>query len=178
MTVHERLRNRNQEFFDGFSQGKLTLRPRLSLLILTCLDPRVDPARIFGLQIGDAVVMRNAGGRVTGDVMSSLAIVGYLASSASVGSTTMPEMVIMHHTDCGMAKLASTEAQQALAQPLGRSHADIAEMAVTDPHESVRDDMAKLLATRGLADSIAVSGCVYDVRTGRVSEVQSAVVPD
>ena len=163
MTAQERLRNRNQAFFDGFSQGKLTLRPRLSLLILTCLDPRVDPARIFGLQIGDAVVMRNAGGRVTEDVMSGLAIVGYLASSTSVGSTTLPEIVIMHHTDFGMGKLASTEAQQALAQPLGRSHADIAAMAITDPHESVRDDMAKLLAARGLADSIAVSGCVYDV---------------
>ncbi len=66
--------DRNLEFANSFNQGDLTLLPRLSMLVLTCLDARVDPAHLFGLELGDAVVMRNIGGRVTDDVIEQIAI--------------------------------------------------------------------------------------------------------
>ncbi len=73
--------DRNLEFASSFNQGDLVIRPRLSTLVLTCLDARVDPAHLFGLELGDAVVMRNIGGRVTDEVIEHIAIVRALGES-------------------------------------------------------------------------------------------------
>ena len=90
--------DRNREFAGSFDQGDLAILPRLSTLVLTCLDARVDPAHLFGLELGDAVVMRNIGGRVTDEVIEQIAILRALAGLVGGGAL---EVVIIHHTDCG-----------------------------------------------------------------------------
>ena len=94
--------DRNLEFSASFDQGDLAILPRLSTLVLTCLDSRVDPAHFFGLQLGDAVVMRNIGGRVTDGVIEQIAILRALAGLVGGGAL---EVAIVHHTDCGAQPL-------------------------------------------------------------------------
>ncbi len=110
------LLDRNRNFAEQFKAGSLSIRPRMSTIILTCVDSRVDPAHIFGLGLGDAVVMRNAGGRITPEVMRDLAILGVLAANMSGPSTMQPELIVMHHTDCGMCRLANAAIQRQVAE--------------------------------------------------------------
>ncbi len=148
------------------------MRPRLSTFIVACLDARVDPGRIFALEVGDAVVMRNAGGRVTPAVLRDLSVLGFLAGSVPGGSPMTPEVVVVHHTDCGLARLVDPEAQRVLAERMGVEPSQIAAMAVPDPYQSVLTDLDRLRSAPGVPDSLVVAGFVYDVTTGLLSEVQ------
>ena len=115
------LLDRNRRFAEQFKAGNLPIRPRMSTIILTCLDSRVDPTHIFGLGLGDALVIRNAGGRITPEVMRDLAILGVLAANMPGPSAMQPELVVMHHTDCGMSRLANPAIQGQVAKQLGLS---------------------------------------------------------
>ena len=97
------LLDRNRSFAEQFAAGDLKILPRMSTILLTCVDARVDPAHLFGLGLGDAVVIRNAGGRITPAVMRDLGILSVLAAAANqpVTSPMQPELVVIHHTDCG-----------------------------------------------------------------------------
>ena len=97
------LLDRNRRFAEQFEAGDLAIRPRMSTIILTCLDARVDPAHLFGLGLGDAVVMRNAGGRITSAVMRDLGILSVLAANMPGPRALQRELVVIHHTDCGMS---------------------------------------------------------------------------
>lgn len=167
--------DRNRHFAEGFSHGGLAIKPRLSTIVLTCLDARVDPARFFELELGDAVVMRNAGGRVTDGVLRDMAVLGYLASLFSGGSETKPELVVVHHTDCGTSRLADPEAQRAVAKSLGIEPAEVEAMAMVDAFESVADDIQRLCVARSVPGGLVVSGYVYDVAVGTVTEVVAPV---
>ncbi len=101
------LLDRNRSFSEQFEAGDLTIRPHMSTIILTCVDSRVDPAHIFGLGLGDAVVIRNAGGRITRAEMGDLGIISVLAANMPGPGAMQPELVVMHHTDCGMSRLAN-----------------------------------------------------------------------
>lgn len=162
---------RNRRFGETFSNGELSMRPRLSTFVVSCLDARVDPGRIFNLEIGDAVVMRNAGGRVTDNVLRDLAVLGFLASLAPGDTPFVPEVVVVHHTDCGMARLADPQVQSVLADRLSVEVADVAALAVPDPIKSVQADVQRLHDAPGVPDSLVVKGFVYDVTTGLISEV-------
>lgn len=165
------LLERNRRFAADFSEGDLAIRPRLSTVVLTCLDARVDPAHFLGLELGDTFVMRNAGGRVTPAVLGDLAVLGFLASRLPGNAAAQRELAIIHHIDCGMSRLADPAAQQELAKRLGIEPADIASMAITDPAESVRADIETLRQMPGAPGSLVVSGHVYDVVTGSLSEI-------
>ncbi len=104
------LMDHNRSFAE-FESGELNIRPRMSTIILTCVDARVDPAHIFGLGLGDAVVMRNNGGRINPAVMRDFAILGVLGANMP-GGAMQPELVVMHHTDCGMSRLINPAIQQ------------------------------------------------------------------
>ena len=167
-----RLLEGNRRFADTFSDGDLHIRPRLSTVVLTCLDARVDPAHLFDLQLGDALVIRNAGGRINPGVLADLAVLGLLAAALPGGNATAPELVILHHTDCGMSRFSDPAARQALAHRLGIEQGQVAEtMAITDPARSVRDDIARLSRTPGPPDTLVVSGLVYDTVNGTVEEI-------
>ncbi|MFQ6030275.1 MAG: carbonic anhydrase [Dehalococcoidia bacterium] len=164
------LMNANRSFVEQFKLGDLAIRPNMSTMILTCLDARVDPAHIFGLELGDAFVMRNAGGRVTSGVMGDIGILGVLGGSMS-GPPRQPELVILRHTDCGMARLTNLEMQQQVAERLGISAPEVAAMAIIDPATSVHEDIALLCQTPGIPDRLIVSGFVYDVSNGTIEQI-------
>ena len=165
------LLDRNRRFAEQFKAGNLPIRPRMSTIILTCLDSRVDPAHIFGLGLGDAVVMRNAGGRITSEVMRDLAILGVLAANMPGPSAMQPELIVMHHTDCGMCRLANAAIQRQVAERLGVGVDEATTMAITDPTTSVQDDIERLRQTLGTPDQLVVSGFVYDVSNGTINQV-------
>ncbi len=174
MSDLETLLERNRSFAQKFAGGELTIRPRMSTILLTCVDARVDPAHLFGLALGDAVVMRNAGGRVTPAVMEDLAVLGVLAANLPGTSAMQPQLVVIHHTDCGMGRLANPPIQQQVAKRLGLSDADVAAMAVTDPTKTVRADIERLRQTPGTPDTLIVTGLVYDVGNGTIDQVVPA----
>ncbi len=146
-------------------------RPRLSTIILTCLDARVDPAHVFGLGLGDAVVIRNAGGRITPAVLGDLAVLSVLAANLPGPGAAQLQLVIIHHNDCGMARLAKPSIQQQVAKRLSLSEEEVAAMAVTDPARTVRADIERLRHTPGTPDALVVTGLVYDVGTGKIDQV-------
>jgi carbonic anhydrase len=163
--------DRNRRFAEQFDAGDLAIRPRMSTIILTCLDARVDPAHLFGLGLGDALVIRNAGGWITPAVLRDLAILGVLAANMPGPSAMQLELVVVHHTDCGMARLANPAIQQQAAERLGLSVDEVAAMAITDPAKSVQDDIERLRQTPGTPDQLVVSGFVYDVKNGTINQV-------
>ena len=173
MTDFTTLLDRNESFAEQFAAGDLAMRPQLSTILLTCVDARVDPAHLFALELGDAVVMRNAGGRITPAVLRDLAILGVLGANMPGPSPMQPQLVLIHHTDCGMARLANPPVQQQVAQRLGLSDEDVAAMAVTDPTATVQADIERLRQMPGAPDALIVSGLVYDVGTGAVDQVVS-----
>ncbi len=165
------LLDRNRSFAEQFEAGDLKIWPRMSTILLTCVDARVDPAHLFGLGLGDAVVIRNAGGRITPAVIADLGILGVLAASAPGNSPRRPELVVIHHNDCGMSRLANPAIQEQVAKRLGLSVDEVAAMAITDPTKSVQDDVERLRHTPGTPDQLVVSGFVYDVRNGTINQI-------
>ncbi len=164
----ETLIERNQDFASSFNQGDLAIRPRFSTLVVTCLDARVDPAHLFGLELGDAVVMRNIGGRVTDEIIEHIAILRALAGLVGGGAF---EVAIVHHTDCGASRFANPEVRQKLGQVAGTGEAVIEGLAIADPHATVAEDLDRLRAAPMLPDELVVAGYVYDVTDGHVREV-------
>ena len=165
------LLDRNRSFAEQFKAGDLPIRPRMSTIILTCVDSRVDPAHIFGLGLGDAVVMRNAGGRITPEVMRDLAILGVLAANMPGPSAMQPELIVMHHTDCGMCRLANAAIQRQVAERLGVGVDEATAMAIINPTASVLDDIEQLRQTPETPDQLIVSGFVYDVKNGTINQI-------
>ncbi len=168
------LLDRNRSFAKQFEAGDLKGRPRLKTSILSCLDPRVDPAHIFQLELGDAAVLRTAGGRVTPGVMRDLAILGMLAAGAPGVGGGPALLLVIHHTDCGTARLAIPEVGEQFAKRLGVSNEVVAAIAVTDPAATVRADIEKLRQAPGAPDSLIVGGFVYHVTSGTIEQVVAA----
>ena len=165
--------DRHRIFAQTFSGGHLKIQPRMPTMLLTCLDARIDPARLFGLELGDAFVMRNAGGRITPDVIRDIRLLAAIVAS-SQGSdppTAPPGLVIIHHTDCGLARLTDPVVQARVATRLGIETAEVAKLAAPDPAASVRSDIEKLRQTSGTPDHLIVSGLVYDVFNGSVTNI-------
>ena len=165
------LLDRNRSFAEQFKAGNLPIRPRMSTIILTCVDSRVDPAHIFGLELGDAIVMRNAGGRITPEVMRDLAILGVLTANMPGPSAMQPELIVMHHTDCGMCRLANAAIQRQVAERLGVGVDEATAMAIINPTASVLDDIEQLRQTPETPDQLIVSGFVYDVKNGTIKQI-------
>ena len=137
-----------------------------TLQVLGCVDSRVDPSDILGLELGEAVVMRNIGGRVTPAALRSWALLGRLSQGQPPGG----HLVILHHTDCGIIRLADYPGQ--LAAFFEIPEGELAGKAVADPYAAVRVDAA--LARQVLPPGRLVSGLVYAVATGLIQIVDPA----
>jgi carbonic anhydrase len=151
----------NRPYSEAFDAGDTPKLPARRLFVLTCMDARVDPLRLLGLELGDAHIMRNAGGRVSDDAMRSLVV-----SSALQGTR---EVAVIHHTDCGLG--ATTDEQ--MREDLAVHGVDVGNLwigAFDDVDESVREDVATLRASLAGAE-VTVTGYVYDVRTGALRAV-------
>jgi carbonic anhydrase len=128
------------------------------------MDARIIPSRQLGLEEGDAHVIRNAGGR-TRDALRSLVI-----SQRLLGTN---EIAVIHHTDCGMLTFTNPQLHAKVKQDLGADSSEIDFLPFSDVEESVREDVNFLVSSPLIAGDVLIRGFVYDVRTGRLSEVAS-----
>lgn len=168
-SVVDTLMKRNDTFATTAFPVDLKLLPRLRTTIVGCVDPRVDPAAIFGLALGEAAVIRNVGGRVYPSTLQTMAMLGAVAKAKGGAIDGDWNLVVLHHTDCGINCLV--DAPEALARHFGIGTDDIAAKAVTDPYRSVAVDIAALKANPNIHPALIISGVVYDVATGRATVV-------
>jgi carbonic anhydrase len=164
------LLERNRAFAATGAHAGLAIMPRQQVFLVTCLDPRVDPAAFLGVELGDAPVIRNAGGRVTEAVINDIAFIGYLARTM-IPDGPLFEVAVVHHTGCGTGFLADAAFRSAVAVHTGLDEASLAAKAVVDPAATVRADVERLLSSAKVPSQISVSGHVYDLQTGLVTTV-------
>jgi carbonic anhydrase len=173
------LRERNEQFVRTYTPVPLGL-PAAQVIVITCLDHRVDPAVTLGLKLGDAPVLRNAGGRVTQSIIEEIAYLAFLGQRISGGQLSDDngfEVAVIHHTQCGTSFLADPGFRREAAEATGVDEATLQASAVTDPHATVRVDVQRLLTSPLLPPRINVSGHVYDVETGRITTIVEARHP-
>ena len=148
MSEIQKMLEANRQFAGSFTQGDLPMPPARHVAILTCMDARIHPAKVLGLEIGDAHVISNAGGRASDDAIRSLII------SSRLLATT--EFAVIHHTDCGMLTFSNDHLHAKLQQETGEDASGIDFLPFPDLEQSVRDDVDRILRRRS---SIPRSRC-------------------
>src|ERR1700744_2386161 len=161
---------RNRAFAAAGGHRDAVVFPNLSLFVITCLDPRVDPAHFLGLRLSDAMVVRNVGGRVTPEVINDVAFIGQLAESV-VPDGPLFEVAVIHHTQCGTGALADDSFRLRYAERIGAEESTLREHAVLDPTATVSRDVERLRSAPAISPRLTISGHVYDVLTGLVETV-------
>lgn len=175
MSALDALAVRNHSFADRGGHLGATVMPTLGLGIVTCLDPRVDPAAFLGLELGEAMVLRNAGGRVSDRVIADLSFTTFMAQLMSGGGTGI-EIAVIHHTGCGTGFLADDDFRTSYSLHTGYDSIGLAAEAVSDPESTVKTDTRLLLTHPLLPDALRVSGHVYDLDAGLVRTVVATTV--
>jgi carbonic anhydrase len=162
MTVTDELLQNNEAYAESFDKGDLPLPPAKGVAVVACMDARLNVYGMLGLQEGDAHVIRNAGGVITDDEIRSLAI-----SQRLLGTR---EIVLIHHTDCGMLTFSDDEVKQQIQEDVGiKPHFPME--SFTDLEEDVRQSIARIQASPFIPTKDSVRGFVYEVETGRLREV-------
>ena len=162
MSTTDDLLKNNEGFAQSFDKGDLPLPPAKKVAVVACMDARLNPYGALGLQEGDAHVIRNAGGVVTDDVIRSLAI-----SQRLLGTE---EIILIHHTDCGMLTFTDDEFKRSIQDEVGIKPEWAAE-SFADLDEDVRQSIARIQASPFIPRKGSVRGFVYDVTTGTLREV-------
>jgi len=162
---------RNRAFAAAGGHEGAVVFPRLGLFVVTCIDPRVDPAHFLGLGLSDAIVLRNVGGRVTPEVINDVAFIGQLAESI-LPDGPLFEVAVIHHTQCGTGALADDDFRGRYAERIGARESTLRERAVLDPAATVIQDVERLRTAPAISRRVTVSGHVYDVVTGLVQTIQ------
>lgn len=152
----------NAKYAEAFDKGELPKLPAGKAAVVACMDARMDPARLLGLEEGDAHVIRNAGGVVSEDVIRSLVI-----SQRLLGTE---EIILLHHTDCGMVTFKDDDVKAAIEADTGL-RPTFAMEAFPDVEEDVRQSIRRIEACPFIPVRNRVRGFVYDVETGRLNEV-------
>jgi carbonic anhydrase len=165
MDATTELLHNNEAYANGFEHGDLAAPPQRKVALVTCMDARIDPARVLGLEPGDAHVIRNAGGVVTDDALRSLSI-----SQHHLGTE---EILVIQHTRCGMMTFTDDDFAGELerltgSRPPWHSH------AFTELEESVREGVRRVRADPFIPRTDQVRGFVYEVESGRLREVAAA----
>ena len=163
MSYFENFLKANQAYVELHGDLHLSIKPKTKVAIVTCMDSRLHVAPALGLALGDAHILRNAGGRVTDDMIRSLVI-----SQQQMGTR---EIVVLHHTDCGAQTFQNEEFQEHLKAELGVDVSDQDFLPFQDVEESVREDMQLLRESPLIPDDVVISGAVYDVDTGSMREI-------
>jgi carbonic anhydrase len=162
MTVTDELLANNEAYARDFT-GPLPMPPAKHIAVVACMDARLDVYRALGLNEGDAHVIRNAGGVVTADEIRSLAI-----SQRLLGTV---EIVLIHHTDCGMLTFTDDAFKQSIQDEVGIKP-EWAPESFTDPVADVRQSIARIEASPFVPHKDSIRGFVFDVATGKLDEVQ------
>ena len=161
--VTDRLIEHNHEYAESFGEADLGAKPSLGLAVVTCMDARIDPFAILGLENGQAHVLRNAGGVITDDVVRSLSI-----SQRRLGTE---EIVVIQHTECGMQKLTDDGFRGELQEATGMAPSFAVE-SFTDLDANLRQSIARLQSSPFLLHRDRIRGFAYDVDTGLLREVE------
>ena len=163
MSYFENFLKANQAYVELHGDLHLSIKPKTKVAIVTCMDSRLHVAPALGLALGDAHILRNAGGRVTEDMIRSLVI-----SQQQMGTR---EIVVLHHTDCGAQTFNNEDFQEHLKCELGVDVSGQDFLPFQDIDESVREDMKLLRECPLIPDDVIISGAVYDVNTGSMREI-------
>jgi carbonic anhydrase len=169
MTTVDTFIEHNRRFAASGRHIGLQLFPKRETIVIGCADPRVDPAEILGLELGDALIIRNIGGRFTPDTFQMMAAMRMIAQAEGVVPGPGFNLVVLQHTDCGITRLA--EHPGLLATFFGVGPEDLGAKAVGDPAAAVAVDVAAIKANPFLPAQFLVSGLVYDVATGLIDVV-------
>jgi carbonic anhydrase len=161
--VIQELEEAGRRYAAQFSGQERTREPARRLAVLTCMDSRIDPVAIFGLELGDANVLRNAGGRVTADVLRSLVLATRILGVQSV--------VVMHHTDCALDGQTEDSVRARVAAAGATGAHSWRFLAMPDRDAALRDDVDAVRACPLLPIDLEVAGWRYDVATGQVAMV-------
>jgi carbonic anhydrase len=162
VSVTDELLANNEAYSASFDKGELPMPPAKKVAVVACMDARVNPYGALGLHEGDAHVIRNAGGVITENEIRSLAI-----SQRLLGTE---EIILIHHTDCGMLTFTDDEFKRSIQDDVGIKPAWAAE-AFSDLDEDVRQSIARIKASPFIPRKDSVRGFVYDVATGKLREV-------
>ena len=162
MSVTDELLQNNEAYAESFDKGDLPLPPAKGVAVVACMDARLNVYGMLGLHEGDAHVIRNAGGVITDDEIRSLAI-----SQRLLGTQ---EIILIHHTDCGMLTFSDDELRQQIQDDVGiKPHFPME--SFSDLEEDVRQSIARIQASPFIPNKDSVRGFVYEVETGRLREV-------
>lgn len=164
MSATEEFLAANRHYAQSFDKGDKALPPAKRVAVVACMDARIETGRLLGLEEGDAHVIRNAGGVVTDDVIRSLAI-----SQRLLGTT---EIVLIHHTDCGMLTFSDDAVKADIERETG-VRPPFALEAFPDLEDDVRQSIRRIEGSPFIPHRDSVRGFVYDVRTGQLNEVQA-----
>ena len=162
MSVTDELLQNNEAYAESFDKGDLPLPPAKGVAVVACMDARLNVYGMLGLHEGDAHVIRNAGGVITDDEIRSLAI-----SQRLLGTQ---EIILIHHTDCGMLTFSDDELRQQIQDDVGiKPHFPME--SFSDLEEDVRQSIARIQASPFVPHKDSVRGFVYEVETGQLREV-------
>ena len=153
----------NAAYADSFTDLGLPGQAGKGLAVVTCMDSRIDPLGMLGLSKGDAKIMRNAGGRVTEDVLRTLVLAVHLLG--------VERILVVEHTECKMASATDEQVHAAIHEASGIDTRSLEFRTMGDQLATLTDDVQKVRSSPYLPDSVAVGGFLYDVRTGRLREV-------
>ena len=162
MSVTDELVENNKEYAANFDKGDLPIPPAKKVAVVACMDARLVPTRLLGLEEGDAHVIRNAGGLVTDQEIRSLSI-----SQTLLGTE---EIVLIHHTDCGMLSFTDDQFKDQIEESAGQ-RPDWEPGAFSDLEENVRSSIRRIQDSPFVPKKDAIRGFVYEVETGRLREV-------
>lgn len=165
MSVTDELLRNNEEYARNFDKGDLPLPPAKGVAVVACMDARLDVHGMLGLELGDAHVIRNAGGVITDDEIRSLFI-----SQHMLGTT---EIVLIHHTGCGMLTFSDDEVKDQIEADTG-VRPPFALESFGDLDENVRESIERIKSSPFIPNKDAIRGFVYEVETGRLREVSTA----
>jgi carbonic anhydrase len=150
----------NEGYAARFASGGLEGRAARGLAVVTCMDSRIEPLQMLGLSKGDAKILRNAGGRVTDDVLRTLVLAAHLLG--------VDRVMVVQHTDCRMSKVTDDQAHEAIREQSGLDTRSLEFRTIPDQQACLEQDVQKIRSYPYLPKDLAVVGCLYDVGTGRV----------
>lgn len=166
MTTFDEFKAANERYAASFEGGDPLSPPARGIAVVTCMDARLHPEKFLGLDLGDAHVIRNAGGRVSEDAIRSIVI-----SERLLGTE---EILVIHHTDCGMETFENEDLAAKIKEDLGVDATGRDFLPFSDLEQSVRDDVETLQNSELIPEDIRIVGAIYDVETGELREVLRA----
>lgn len=153
----------NSEFVSNFQHSELTGTALKGLAIVTCMDSRISPLAVVGMRPGDAKILRNAGARVTDDVLRTLVLASYLLG--------VNRVLVMPHTDCRMAIADEASIHATIQQQFGVDTSSLEFRTVSNQREALAEDVARIRSYPMLQKGVSVAGAIYDVSSGRLEPV-------